>query len=218
MSSRFINGAKYAVSTTRAAAVAFTAASNAAPPVLLTATPPNNGDIVILNSGWTELAESVARAAGKVPATSFTLEGIDTSDTTRFPPTEGIGSFEVAGTFVSLTQVRDVVMDGGDQQYFNYQYVEDPNGRQRRSPTSKNAMGMTITLDYDPDLPWFDALVELDRLREPVVLRETLPNGDTLYYYGYVSFNKETSKTLNENMTNTATFSLLADSIRYDAP
>ncbi len=218
MSSRFINGAKYAVSTTRAAPVAITAASNAAPPVMSTTAPPANGSIVILNSGWTELAESVARAAGNVPGVSFTLEGVSTVDTTRFPPTEGIGSFEVAGTFVSLTQVRDVVMDGGEQQYFNYQYVEDPNGRQRRSPTSKNAMGMTITLDHDPDLPWFDVLVESDRLREPVVLRETLPNGDVLYYYGYVSFNKETSKTLNENMTNTATFSLLADSIRYDAP
>jgi hypothetical protein len=218
MASRFINGAKYAVSTTLGAAVAVTAASNAAPPVLLTTAPPNNGDIVVLNSGWTELNETVARAIGKVVGTSFNLEGVDTTSVIRYPAGEGIGSFKVAGSFVSLTQVRDVASDGGDQQFFTFQYVEDSNGRQRSVPTFKNAMSFTIVMDYDPDLAWFDALVELDRLREPVVLREILPNGDTLYYFGYVAFNKVASKTLNENMTVTATFSLLADPIRYDAP
>jgi hypothetical protein len=217
MSSRFINGAKYAVSTSLAAAVAFATASNAAPPVLGTANPPANGSIVVITSGWTELNETVSRAAGQVAATSFQLEGGDTTDTDRYPAGEGAGVFQVAGDFVSLTQVRDIQTDGGEQQFFQYQYVEDANGRQRQVPTFKSAMTMKIILDYDPDQAWYDALVELDRLREPIVLREILPNGDTFYYFGYLAFNKVASKTMNENMTNTATFSLLTDPIRYDA-
>lgn len=216
MAARFINGAKYALSQAIAAAVAMTAVSNANPAVALTATPPVNGSVVVLLSGWPELNETVARTAGQVAATSFQIEGFNSTDTVRFPATEGVGTFAVASSFVSLSQVRDVVMDGGEQDYFEFQYVEDASSKKRRVPTSKSPDGMSIVLDYDPNLVWYDAMIELDRLKEPVVLRETLPNGDVIYYYGYVSFNKVPTKTLNENMTVKATFSLLADPIRYD--
>src|SRR6478736_885416 len=197
--------------------VAISGVTNADPAVASTATTPTNGDILIIKSGWTELNETVARAAGVSAGVSFQLEGVDTTSTIRFPAGEGAGTYEKASSFVSITQVRDVVMDGGEQDFFEFQYVEDASSKKRRVPTSKSPDGMTITMDYDPDLAWYDALIELDRLKEPVVLRETLPNGDVIYYYGYVSFNKVPTKTLNENMTVKATFSLLADPIRYDA-
>lgn len=215
MSSRFINGAKYALSQAVAAAVAITNISNANPGVANTAAPPAAGAIVILKSGWQELNETVARAAGVVAATSFQLEGVNTTSTLRYPATEGVGTFEVASSFIGLSQVRDVQMDGGDQQFFEFQYVEDSSSRTRRKPTAKSATGMTILLDYDPNLPWYQALIDLDRLQNPVVLREILPDGVVIYYYGYISFNKVPSKKVNENMTCTATFSLSADPIRY---
>lgn len=217
MAARFINGAKYALSQAIAAAVAITAITNADPAVASTTAPPAEGDIVVLASGWPELNETVARAGTVVAATSFQIEGVDTTSTSRFPVGEGIGTFSIASSFVSLSQVRDVVMEGGEQDFFEFQYVEDSSSKKRRVPTSKSPDGMTITLDYDPDLAWYDAMIELDRLKEPVVLRETLPNGDVIYYYGYISFNKVPTKTLNENMTVKATFSMLADPIRYDA-
>jgi hypothetical protein len=218
MGARFINGAKFAVSQSLAAAVAMTAVSNADPAVALTATPPANGSVVVLTSGWPELSGSVARSAGQVAATSFQIEGVDTTDVVRYPPTEGVGTFQVAGSFIGINQVRDITSSGGDQQFFKYKYVEDQSSRERQSPTSKDAMSDTYVLDYDPSLPWYDALIELDRLKEPVVLRETLPNGDVIYYYGYLSFNKVPTKTPDENMTVKMTFSHLADPIRYAAP
>ena len=217
MSSRFINGARYAIATAVAAPVAISGISNANPGVASTASPPADGSVVILQSGWPDINEMVFRSAGQVAATSFQLEDYDTTDTDRYPPGEGGGTFMVASSFVSMSQVRDVTTDGGDQQYFEYQYVEDAGGRQRRTPTYKNAMGFNIVLDYDPDLPWYDALVTADRVKEPVVLRETLPNGDVIYYYGYISFNKVPSHTVNENMTVTASFSIQADPMRYAA-
>jgi hypothetical protein len=217
MSSRFINGAKYAVSTQLAAAIAITALSNANPAVASCATPAANGDILILQSGWTNLTEGVYRAAGQVAATSFQLEGVDTTDATRYPAGEGVGAFQKASAFVGLSQVRDVAMSGGDQNYFQYQYVEDEGGRQRQSPTFKGAMSMKVELDYDPTLPWYDALIEVDRLKVPCVLRETLPAGDVIYYVGMLAFNKVPTKGINQNMTVVATFSLQADPTRYGA-
>ncbi len=217
MAARFINGAKYALSQAIAAAVAMTAVSNANPAVALTGTPPATGAIVILKSGWPELNDTVAKVGTVVAATSFQIAGFNSTDVVRFPVGEGVGTFEVASSFVSLSQVRDVTMDGGEQDFFEFQYVEDASSKKRRVPTSKSPDGMSILLDYDPDLAWYDAMIELDRLKEPVVLRETLPNGDVIYYYGYISFNKVPTKTLNENMTVKATFSMLCDPIRYDA-
>lgn len=217
MASRFINGARYAIATAVAAPVAISGISNANPGVAATATPPADGSIVILKTGWPDINEVVSRTAGQVPATSFQVESYDTTNVVRFPPAEGAGTYEIASSFLSLSQVRDVTTEGGDQNYFEFQYLEDAGGRQRRVPTFKSAMGMNIVMDFDPDLSWFDALVEADYEKNPVVLRETLPNGDTYYYYGYIGFNKVPSKTMNENMTVTATFSLQSDPIRYAA-
>jgi len=215
MGSRFVNGAKFAVSTTLGAAVAITALTNANPAVASTASPPAAGDIVRLKSGWTELDQTVARAAGVVAGTSFQLEEVNTTDLVRFPAGEGIGAFNIVGGFVSITQVRDFKTNGGDQNYFNFRYIEDQSKRQRQKPTYKSAMSIELVMDYDPDLAWFDTLMELDRLGTEVVLRETLPDGEVIYYTGTLSFNGVPSATPDENMTVTATFSLAADPKRY---
>lgn len=215
MSSRFINGAKYAISTQLAAAIAITAVTNANPAVASSGTLPTDGDILIIKSGWTELNDAVLRADTPSGGT-FKLEGYDSTDTARFPAGEGIGTYIKASNFVSLSQVRDVQMDGGEQQYFQYQYVEDQGGRQRQKPTYKNAMSMRVVIDYDPNLAWYAALVEADRKKIDVVLREILPAGDVIYYVGTLAFNKVPTKGINENMTVTATFSLSSDPTRYD--
>jgi hypothetical protein len=219
MSSLFINGAKHAVSTVLGAKVPVTAISNAEPPVLSATTPAPEGSIVVLTSAWSGLNDKVARSDNVVASTSFEAEGLDTTDTVQFPAGEGDpAAYQIASSFVGLSQVRNVELSGGEQNFFQFQYVDDPSSQQRQKPTNKNAQVITFTLDYDPDLAWYDTLIELDQAREPVVLRETLPNNEVIYYYGYLSFNKVPTKTVNENMTVAATFSLLADPIRYPAP
>lgn len=217
MSSFFINGAKYALSRAVGAAVAVTAVTNANPAVASAATLPAAGDIVIFNSNWSELLGGVATKVGTSGSGTFELLEIDTTNTQRYPAGEGIGAYQVASDFVSLTQIRDFTSDGGEQNYFNYQYVDDPSSRERRKPTNKSAMGYTLILDYDPNLPWYDSCIELDRKQEKVVLREILPTGDTILYYGYMSFRKVPSKVVNENMTVQLTFSLDSDPIRIPA-
>ena len=218
MSSLMINGARYAVSTAFSVAAAITAISNANPAVALAAAPPVEGDILLLQSGWGGLDESPVRAGTVVAGTSFQLDGVDTTDLVRFPAGEGVGAFQIATAFVNLPKIHDIQTAGGDQNYSTRQYVDDPSGKQVQAPTFKSAQSRTFLLDYDPTKPHFQALIELDRAREIVILRETLPNSDVIYYAGRLSFNKEPTRALNEFMSNQMTFSLSADSIRYAAP
>lgn len=216
MANQFPNGTKYAVSTTLAAAIAMTAVSNANPAVAGTPTPPSNGDILVLKSGWSNLNDTVVRAAAAT-ANGFTLDKVDTTDVLRFPSGEGVGTYQVASSFVGLSSVRDVEVSGGEQQFFTYQNVEDESNRQKQDPTYKNPMTFRMQLAYDEEQPWYDTLVELDRKREPVVLRAILPSGKSIYYYGMVSFNKVPTQKVNEHMLVEFTLSMYADPITYGA-
>lgn len=212
----FPNGTQYSFSTTLGAAIPVTAITNADPAVATASAPPVDGSIVVIKSGWSALNDTVARTSGAA-ATTFDLEGVDTTSVSRYPAGEGAGSVQVATDFVGLSQVQTIAMSGGDQQFYQYQYVEDKNGRQHQKPTFKNAMTLTFTLDYDPALPWYADLITADQAGALVALKAVLPSGDTLLYLGYPSFNKVPTSTKNENQQVTATFSLAADPIRYSA-
>lgn len=216
MAASFPNGTILSVSSGFGAAVPVTAISNANPAVATTATPPADGAIVVINSGWAGLTDRVARASA-VDADSFALEGISTLDTTRFDAGGGAGSYQSVSGWVQLSQVRETARAGGEQQFFTWQYLEDRDGRQRQKPTFKNAKSLTVTLDYDPALAWYDQLVGADESGNPVALRAVLPSGVSLYYYVYPSFDGDPSMTMNENMTNVATFSMISPVIRYEA-
>lgn len=212
----FPNGTVFSVATALATAVAISAISNANPGVATTATPPEEGDICVLTSGWPGLNNRVVRALDPT-ANGFTLEGFDTTAVAKYPAGAGAGSYQAASTWVTLSQVTSISKSGGDQQYFQWQYAEDPTGQQQQRPTYKNAKSIALKLDYDPALAWYNALDQADEAKEPVVLRAVLPNGAELFYLVYPSFDADPSMDLNQNMSNTATFSLISKLTRYDA-
>lgn len=212
-----LNGAKYAIATVLAEAVAISNITNAAPPLALAAETPTAGDIVLLKSGWSEFDEAPARVGTVVADTSFQLLGYDAADTNRFPAGEGLGTYIVASGWVNLPKIHDIQKSGGEQNYATRQYVSDPSGKQVQAPTFKSARNRTYMLDYQPTLPHFAALVELDRSQEITVLRETLRNGDVIYYAGRVGFDQDPTTALNEFISNAFAFAPTADSIRYAA-
>lgn len=216
MASQFPNGTIFAVSTAMGAAIPVTDITNADPAVASAASPPADDSIVLITSNWPDLNDRIAKTDG-ANSNSFQLLGIDTTDTDRYEAGEGDGSVRVASGFVNLSQVRESTKAGGEQQFFTWQYLEDRSSRQRQRPTFKNAKTINVTLDYDPALAWYEALDALDKANEMVVLRATLPNGAQMFYPVYPSFDADPSLTMNENMTNTATFSLAGDFTRYEA-
>ena len=216
MSQTFINGAKYSFSTILATAVAISAISNANPAIASAAALPTEEDIVLLSSNWTELNE-LATYVGTVAGGGFQLSQIDTTDESLFPPGESAGNYRIASDFIALSQIRDITQSGGDTNSFTWGYIDDRSPRQRSKPTDQNPLILTFTLDYDPELPWADALETLSRTRQLVVMRERLPTGDVLLYTGFLSYQKSPSRTRNENMTVTAVMSINSDILRFPA-
>jgi len=217
MSTSFPNGTLLAVSTAFSAAKVLSAVSNANPAVATSAGHGlTDGAIGVLTSGWPDATDRVFRV-DDAATDAFDLEGLDSSGTSRYPAGQGIGSFAPVSAWVTLSQVREMTKSGGEQQFFTWQYLEDRSGTQKQRPTFKNAKVINVTLDYDPALAWYAALDAADAAKSAVVLRATLPNGAVIYYSVYPSFDADPSLTMNENMTNSATFSLLSRLTRYDS-
>lgn len=215
MSSSFPNGTVFALGTTYAAAKVVTAISNASPAVASSvAHGYSAGDIVVL-SVPSRLDQRVIRvAANGAPTDLFNLEGIDTTSTTLFPSGFGVGTAVKVTDFVSISQVTDVQSAGGEQQFFQWTYLED--GRQRQRPTFKNARSMTLVMDYDPSLSWHQELIDADIAGTVFALRATLPNASVIYYSVYVGYDGEPTFTINQNQQTTLSVSLACpNSTRY---
>ncbi|QHJ01579.1 phage tail protein [Xylophilus rhododendri] len=191
-----------------AAAKAITGISNAAPAV---ATAPGHGVAagvpVLLSSGWGRLDGRVVRA-GDPDTNTFKLLGIDTTDLLRFPASGGAGSLQAAASWTEITQILDSSSGGGEQQFYNYSYLEDPEGTERQMPTNKSARSFTLTLGDDPAKAWYAALDATDQAKLPTVVRVVLPSGSVIFYVAYVSFDKIPKIAKNQGMSVTAVFAI----------
>lgn len=202
--SSFPNGTIFSVGTAYAAAKTITAITNANPGAASsTAHGYTDGDILLLTMP-SRLDQRPVRVIGSATNT-FNLEGIDTTSTTLYPAGFGVGSSSKVTSFVPMSQVTDSVTNGGDQQFYQWVYMDD--GRQRQRPTFKNARSLQLTLDWDPTLAWHNALIAADLAQTPYVLLASLPSGVKLYYGVYVSYDGEPGLKINENIKTVATFS-----------
>lgn len=207
MASLFPNKTIFSISSTIDAAKTVTAATNANPSVLSVATHGYTaGDILLTTSGWTELNDRPIRVANPLTGT-FEAEGFNTLSTSRFPAGAGIGSVKKISAWTALSQITDSATSGGEQQYYQWVYLE--TGLQQQRPTFKNARSMQLTLDYDNALAWYQALLDSDLTGDTYVLRAALPNGKFFYWSVVVGFDGEPSFNINQNMAVVATFSLV---------
>lgn len=205
MASTFPNLSVFALGTTLDTAKTITAISNANPGVASSTAHGYADNDILLLSMPSVLDQRVVRVSGSA-TNAFNLEGINTTSTTTYPSGFGVGTSQEVTAWTSLSQTTDVQTTGGEQQFFQWVYLED--GRQRQRPTFKNARALQLTLDYDPSLSWHDALVAADLAGTVYPLRVTLPTGAKLYYSCYVGFDGQPTLTINENMKTTVTFSL----------
>lgn len=169
---------------------------------------PDANDIVLLTStGWPAANNKVARvdALGD-------LVGIDVSATELFPVgTEGTVAVQGVQEWTDFTQQGEPTTSGGEQQFWNGTLLEDPSGRQISLPTFKNSKNLSLPLYFDPKLPWYAKAKLADAIGKPVVLRAKMPE-ETLYWFGYLSFDGDPSITANTPMGNMLTFTMLQES------
>ena len=172
------------------------------------------GDFVEVTSGWSKLNNRIVRVSA-VATNDVTLEGFNSTSTSRFPAGGGIGSVRKVSGWTQLAQILNSSSSGGEQQFATYQFLEDDD--EKRIPTSKSAAGISFTVADDPDLPGYILAQEADEDRLPRAAQVLLSNGSILLYNAYVSLSTIPSLTVNEPMSTEATLSLLSSPVRYAA-
>lgn len=218
MSITLSTGATVAVAKTYSpvltlAGTTITAISNANPAVASTATPAAVNDYVVISSGWGLLDQRVCRVSAVAAGVSMTLEGVDTTDTTKYPALGGAGTFRKITAWSVLSQVKGVSASGGAQQFADITSITDTVKRQ--IPTIKDAVNMTIDVFDDPTLAWYADVTVADAARAPYGLLMTFPNGSKLAANAYWSLLKVPTMATNEALMTQISLSYAAEPLRY---
>ena len=212
MSVSLPNGATFSVANAYGSPVTITALTNASPAVATATNTFAAGDFVEITSGWSKLTNKVVRLSAAA-AGNFTLEGIDTTDTTLYPAGSGIGTARKITGYTQVAQVLTTGTSGGEQQFTTYQFVEAD--AQTQIPSFKTPQTMTLSIADDATQPGFIQLGKANDDRQRRAFKATLPGGSIISYNGYVSLNRTPSMTVNEIMACQATFSMLCEPVRY---
>lgn len=208
------NGSQVAIASGYNAVKQMTAVTNANPAIatLEAAHAVVLNDIIEVTSGWSRLNNKIVKAG--TPATNdIPLTGINALSTTSYPAGSGIGSIREISGWTSLSQVLSITSSGGEQQFLDYQFVEDD--AQKRIPTTRSAAGLSIVIANDTTLAGYQLAETANDDRAQRAIRITLPSGAILYYNGYITLNKTPSFNVNQIMSNEITVSLLAEPTRY---
>ena len=197
-----------------AAGTAVTQITNANPAVASATNTLIAGDYILIDSGWGLLDQRVVRVLSATGST-ITLEGIDTSDTVKYPGgvTAGAGTFKKITAWSALSQIKGVSATGGAQQFADITAITDTVKRQ--IPTIKDAVNMSIDVFDDPTLAWYADVLVADTARSPYGLLMTFPNGSKLVANAYWSIMKVPTMATNEALMTKIDLSYAAEPVRY---
>lgn len=167
-----------------------------------------------MKSGWQKINDRIIRVSGTA-ANALNYEGIDTTDTVKYPIGTGTGTVREISAFTQLTQILSFETAGGDQQFVNFAYMEEDF--ERNLPSITSAQTITIGIADDPSLAGYIALKAASDARALRSLKLALPDGSMILYNGIVSLNETPTVTKGAVMQVKATFSLQSKPVRYAA-
>jgi len=206
-------GTVVAIAKTYATADAVSNMSNASECVctVLTGHGIVDGDYVEVTSGWGRLDQRIARIKAS-SATTVTLEGIDTSNTTLYSGTT-TGSLRVITEWENLSQLKSMSTSGGDQQYADVTAIDDVVTKQ--VPTVRSAVAMSLEVFDDPSLTWYDTVQAAADSSTPRAMKLTTLNGAKTVGNAYWSQSAVPSVTKNEAITSKIDLSYASQPTRY---
>lgn len=214
MSVKLPNGAIVAIASGYGASKTMSAVSNASTAVATLEASHGvlENDFIEVTSGWSRLNNRIIRAGG-VATNDVDLDGINSTSTAIYPSGGGTGSVREITGWTQLTQILESSTSGGEQQFLEYQFLEDD--AQKRIPTFKSASGLTFSVADDPSLAGYILAATANDDRLPRAVRVTLPSGSIILYNAYISLNPTPSLTVNSIMAVQVTLSLLNEPVRY---
>jgi len=170
------------------------------------------GDIIEITSGWGRLDKRLARVK-TVATNDITLEGINTSSTTLFPAGGGTGSSRKITAWDEITQIKEMSVGGGEQQYADVTTITDVTAKQ--APTIRSAVALNLTVMDDPALAWYPTVNALSESAGVAGVRMRFPNGSKLFGNGYWSLQKTPNVAKNEAITAKVDVSYISEATRY---
>ncbi len=206
------NNIAFALASVFAAAVNITAASNAAEAVCTATNTFAAGDFVEYTGGWSKANGRVFRLKA-ASGTSFTLEGLDTTDVTLFPTGAGLGQVRKVTTWVPITGVTAAEISGGDGKFVEVPLLD--TDMPVNLPDGFTATTVALTIADEKGAPHHAALKAVSDGVKLTCLRGILPGGAVLLYAGYCSFNESPSLAKGSVMAVKASFSLQNKVVRY---
>ena len=209
----FPEGSAQQFSQTFASAKTISALSNANPAVATSvAHGYTTGDEIVLTSGWEDATDSVFKIT-VLTADTFSITGLDTSNTSYFPAGTGTGTAQKISGWTSIPQVLTVSGSGGDARFTDVQLLSKRNAL--KIPTGFNATSITMSLAHDPAQANYITMVGISRNLSKVAFKQTISGGAVTYGYGYLSVSEMPK--LNNNQVNTvdAAITVIGRSISY---
>lgn len=214
----FPEGSHFYFTEVAAVAKALSAITNANPAVAsATGHGFTEGQEILLTSGWEDASDAVFRV--DAPSTdSFSIQGLDTTDTNLFPAGLGVGSAQLIlpADWQEVPQVLTVSTSGGTPKFTTVAPLAKRN--EQSVPTGFSATSVALTLAHNAGDTGYQKMVSVSRARRTVAFKMALANGAVSYGYGYLSVEEMPKLSTSQVNQVTATFSLLGRSVSYGAP
>lgn len=213
MSYFFPEGSSQQFSQTFASAKTITALTNANPAVATsTAHGYTTGDEILLTSGWEDATDTVYKVT-VIDANSFSIQGLDTSNTSFFPAGTGTGTAQKISGWTTIPQVLTINASGGDARFTDVNPLAKRNGI--KIPTGFNATSITLSLAHDASQANYITMQGISRNLSKVAFKQVISGGSVTYGYGYMSVSEFPK--LNNNQVNTvdAAITVIGRSMSY---
>lgn len=211
----FPEGSKFYFSQTFASAKTITALSNASPAVATsTSHGYADGDEIILTSGWEDATDGAYRV-DQLTADTFSILGLNSTDTDFYSAGTGTGSAQKVSSWTEIPQVLTIATSGGDARFTTISPIARRNSI--NIPTGFNATSITLTLGHDPSNAAFQTMLDISRTLSKVAFKMVLSGGAVTYGYGYMSVSEAPSLNVNQANSVTAALTLLGRSMSYSS-
>jgi hypothetical protein len=170
------------------------------------------GDYLEVTSGWGLLNAMIVRAK-TVSTNDVTLEGIATTDTTKYPAGSGTGSIRRITAWDAMSQVKNLSRSGGEQKWADATALEDVVETQM--PTTRGAISMSIDVFDDPTLAWYSSVQTASDAGTPYAFRIALKSGAKVVANAYWSLMDVPDIQRDQILTTNIALSFAAKPKRY---
>ena len=209
----FPEGSSQQFSQTFASAKTITALTNANPAVATSvAHGYTTGDEILITSGWEDATDSVYKIT-VLAADTFSVLGLDTTNTGFFPAGTGTGTAQKISGWTAIPQVLTISGSGGDARFADVQLLARRNSL--KIPTGFNATSITLSLAHDAAQAGYITMLNISRNLSKVAFKQVISGGAVTYGYGYMNVSEMPK--LNSNSVNTvdAAITLFGRSLSY---